>query len=231
MSQLVHYLILIKDNISYGDKMEKVVLKANERKIGTKGDLTELRKNGRVPGVFYGRQNEPISVDVTEKVLKPLVFTSEAHLISLELEGKGKHECVIKDIQFDPLTDRVIHFDLYALIAGEKIQLQVPVQFHGAAAGVKDGGLLQHLLHKVEIECLPKDIPQHLDIDITNLKIGDAILAGSLKFENISVLNPEDAVIVSVVPPKGEKETTEGEDSEETVQPVVIGKGKSEDDE
>ncbi len=211
--------------------MEIVVLKANERKIGTKGDLTELRKNGRVPGVFYGRHDEPIAVDVTEKALKPLVFTSEAHLISLEFEGKGTHECVIKDIQFDPLTDRVIHFDLYALTTGEKIQLQVPVQFHGAAVGVKDGGLLQHLLHKVEIECLPKDIPQHLDIDITNLKIGDAIHAGSLNFENISILNPEDAVIVSVVPPKGEKTTTEGEDGEETVQPVVIGKGKSEDDE
>ncbi|MBZ0199287.1 MAG: 50S ribosomal protein L25 [Ignavibacteriaceae bacterium] len=211
--------------------MEKVVLKANERKIGTKGDLTELRKNGRVPGVFYGRHDKPISVDVTEKALKPLVFTSQAHLISLELEGAGVHDCVMKDIQFDPLTDRVVHFDLYALTVGEKIQLQVPVQIRGAAVGVKDGGMLQHLLYKVEIECFPKDMPRYLDVDITNLNIGDAIHAGSLSFENITILSPEDAVIVSVVAPKGEKTADEGEEDDETAQPVVIGKGKSEEEE
>lgn len=210
--------------------MEKVVLAANERSIGTKGKLTDLRKNDRVPGVFYRRKEEPIVFDVTEKAIKPLVFTSNTHLISLEIDGREPLDCVIKDVQFDPLTDKVIHFDLYGLTKGEKIQLQVPIQLFGSAVGVKDGGLVQHPLHKVEIECLPKDIPQHLEIDITNLKIGDAIHAGDLNFENITILNAEDAVIVQVVPPKVEIATVE-EEAKEGAEPEVIGKGKPEDEE
>jgi large subunit ribosomal protein L25 len=210
--------------------MEKVVLKANERAIGTKGKLTDLRKNERVPGVFYKRQEEPIVFDVTQKAIKPLVFTSNTHLISLEIDGREAQDCVIKDIQFDPVTDKVIHFDLYGLTKGEKIQLQVPVQLLGSAAGIKDGGLLQHPLHKVEIECLPKDIPQHLEVDISSLKIGDAIHAGDLSYENITILNAADAVIVQVVPPKVEIATGEEEEAKEAAEPEVIGKGKPEEE-
>ncbi|PJB00081.1 MAG: 50S ribosomal protein L25 [Ignavibacteria bacterium CG_4_9_14_3_um_filter_36_18] len=210
--------------------MEKVVLLANERTIGTKGKLTDLRKNDRVPGVFYRRHEEPIVFDVTQKAIKPLVFTSNTHLISLEIDGREAQDCVIKDIQFDPVTDKVTHFDLYGLTKGEKIQLQVPVQLLGSAAGIKDGGILQHPLHKVEIECLPKDIPQHLEVNISNLKIGDAIHAGDLSYENIAILNAVDAVIVQVVPPKVEIATGEEEEAKEAAEPEVIGKGKPEEE-
>lgn len=212
--------------------MEKVVLKANQRSSINKTSRSEIRKNGRVPGIFYSKHEKPIAIDVTEKSIKPLVFTSETHLISLELEGKENHECVIKDIQFDPVTDRVIHFDLLGLTVGEKFQLEVPIQYHGSPVGVKEGGVLQQFLHKLEIECLPKDIPQRLDVNIQDLKLGDAIHIKDLKFENITLLNLEDSVVVAVTHPKVEKVATAEElAAEAQTQPEVIGKDKAEEEE
>jgi large subunit ribosomal protein L25 len=212
--------------------MEKVVLKANIRNDFSKSVRNTARKNGRVPGVFYSRNLKPFSFEVQEQALKPLVYTSQNHLISLQVDGQDEHECIIKDVQFDPLTDKVVHFDLYGLITGEKIELEVPLQFKGAAIGVKEGGIVQQLLHKLDIECLPKDIPQHLEIEISELKLGDAIHVSDLSFENITILNSEDTVIVAVTHPKVEKEPVPGEEGEEqTAEPEVIGKEKSEEDE
>ncbi len=212
--------------------MEKVVLKANVRNSISKASRSSLRRNGRVPGIFYSKHEKPISIDVTEKSIKPLVFTSETHLISLELDGKQEHDCVIKDIQFDPVSDRVVHFDLLGLTVGEKFQLEVPIQYHGSPAGVKEGGVLQQFMHKLEIECLPKDIPQHLDINIQDLKLGDAIHVKDLNFENITILNLEDSVVVAVTHPKVEKESTPEElAAQAEAQPEVIGKEKTEEEE
>ncbi len=209
--------------------MEKVVLKANVRTTTAKSSNNSLRREGRVPGIFYSKHSQPISVDVAEKSIKPLVFTSEAHLISLQLNENEEHECVIKDVQFDPVTDRVIHFDLLGLTVGEKFQLEVPIQFHGSPVGVKEGGVLQTLIHKLDIECLPKDIPQHLDLNIQDLKLGDAIHVADLNLENITILNPAETVIVAVTHPKAEKEpVAEGAEGAGPAEPEVIGKDKEE---
>ena len=122
--------------------METVVLKANIRKDLGKSVRNTARKNGNVPGVFYSKSIQPLSIEVQEQTLKPLVYTSQTHLISLQVEGYEDHECIIKDVQFDPLTDKVVHFDLYGLIKGEKIELEVPVQFLGSAIGVEQFHLL-----------------------------------------------------------------------------------------
>jgi large subunit ribosomal protein L25 len=214
--------------------MEKVVLNAVERKTATKSALNTLRRDKKVPGIFYVRNQKPLSVEVLEKEIKPLVFTAETHLISLMVDGKEEHECVIKDVQFDPLTDRVIHFDLLGLIKGEKFQLEVPIQFHGTAVGIKEGGILQQVLHKIEIECLPKDIPQHLEIDVTDIKLGAAIHAGDLKYDNITILTPAKSVIVTVTHPKVEVVATPEEGAEgaegAATEPEVIAKGKVEEE-
>ena len=211
--------------------MEKVVLKANIRNSITKSALNSLRKESKVPGVYYSKHGNPLVIDVTEKSIKPLVYTTETHLISLQIEGHEELECVIKDVQFDPLTDKVIHFDLLGLTSGETFQLEVPIQFHGSPVGVKEGGVLQTLLHKLEIECLPKDIPQRIDINIQDLKLGDAIHVGDLKLENMSILNPEESVIVAVTHPKAEKEVTAEGAEEAPAEPEVIGKAKAEEKE
>ena len=211
--------------------MEKVVLNANERKTITKSALNTIRNNKRVPGTFYLKNSKPVSIDVLEKEIKPLVFTAETHLISLVVEGYDEHECIIKDVQFDPVTDRVVHFDLLGLVKGEMFQLEVPIRYNGSAIGIKEGGILQQVLHKLEIECLPKDIPQHLDVDVTDIKLGAAIHAGDLKFDNINILTPEDAVVVTVTHPKVEKEPVVEELVEGEVEPEVIAKGKTEEEE
>ncbi|NWF89963.1 MAG: 50S ribosomal protein L25 [Ignavibacteriaceae bacterium] len=212
--------------------MEKKALKANIRTQMGKSTLSTLRKNGRVPGIFYSRVNEPIPIDVAEKAIKPFVFTAKTNLISLELDDNKNYECVIKDVQFDPVTESIVHFDLLGLIEGEKFQLEVPIQFQGTAVGIKEGGIVQQVLHKLEIECYPKDIPQFLTVDITNLKLGEAIHPTDLSFENISILTPAEAVIVTVVHPKIEKEPVPGEAAAEApAEPEVIGKGKAAEEE
>jgi large subunit ribosomal protein L25 len=217
--------------------MEKVIIEANERKTINKRSRNSLRNEGRVPGVLYGSRMEPIPIDVTRLKINPLVFTAKTNLISLKLDGHEEYECVIKDVQFDPVSDEVLHFDLIGLTRGEKIQLEVPIKLLGNAVGVKEGGLLQESMHKLSIECLPKDIPQLLELEVTELNIGDSIHVSDLNFENITILNPENTIVVSVVLPKVEIEVEEVEEGEElaeeegAAEPEVIGKGKESEEE
>ncbi len=217
--------------------MEKVIIEANERKTINKQSRNSLRNERRVPGVLYGSRMEAIPIDVTRLEINPLVFTAKTNLISLKLDGHEEYECVIKDVQFDPVTDEVVHFDLIGLTRGEKIQLEVPIHLLGSAVGVKEGGLLQESMHKLSIECLPKDIPQLLELEVTELNIGDSIHVSDLNFENITILNPENTIVVSVVLPKVEIEVEEVEEGEElaeeegAAEPEVIGKGKESEEE
>ena len=211
--------------------MEKVVLEANSRKTGSKSENKNRRKNGRIPGVFYMRGTNPVSIDVSEKAIKPLVFTGETHLVGLKVDNNQELDCIIKDVQFDPVSDRIVHFDLLGLTSGETFELEVPLVFKGSAVGVKDGGILQQHLHKLDIECLPQDIPQHLEIDVTDLKIGDSIHISDLNFDKVTILNSKTTVVVSVNHPKIEKEPTPEEAVAEPTEPELIGKGKDEEEE
>lgn len=211
--------------------MEKVLLEARKRENRSKSANNALRRQGRVPGVIYSNQVSPIPVDVTEGAIKPLVFTAKTHLISLNIEGQNQLDCIIKDVQFDPVTDRIVHFDLQAFDAKEKIQLEVPIHLEGSSIGVKEGGIVQHVLHKLEIECLPSDIPEEILVDISTLKLGDSVHVRDLKLDGINILNSEDAIIVLVTHPKVEKEPAPGEVTEQDAEPEVIGKGKTEEKE
>lgn len=205
--------------------MEKVELKAKKRKEFSKSYLTKLRNSGLVPGVFYLKTTDPISIEVPENSINSLVFTSETHLIDLKLDDGSEFECILKDTQFDPVTDKVIHFDLLGIISGEKIKLEVPLQFIGSPVGVREGGLLNELMHKVEVECLPRNIPEHITVDIANLKIGESINVRDLPVENFEILNAPDTVIINISSPKGAKEL-ETVATDEIKEPEVISKGK-----
>ena len=210
--------------------MEKTILKASERKDFSKSHTKKIRKDGLIPGVFYLKNTAPIHIDVSDKKINPLVFTSKTHLISLELEGHEEYDCIIKDVQFDPVTDRVIHFDLLGLTRGEKITLEIPVQLVGTPVGVKEGGIIQHVRHKIEVECLPKNIPEHIVIDVSALKLGDSIHIGDLKYEDLEFLESAESMIVQVTHPKVKEETVAAEavEGEEPAEPEVISKGKQE---
>ncbi len=212
--------------------MSELTLKAEKRSGFKRSTSRQMRKSGFVPGIYYINGGENIAIKAHELALRPVVFTDESHIINLEVEGEAKsYSCILKDVQFDPITSRLIHFDLLGLKAGEMINLEIPVALHGNAQGVKDGGILQHVLHKLEVKCLPQNIPSHIDIEISGLLIGDAIKVGDIKIENVEILNDENATVVSVVPPATQaSETAPAAEEGATSEPEVIAKGKKEEE-
>jgi large subunit ribosomal protein L25 len=212
--------------------MSEITLKVDKRTEFKKSTSNQMRKAGFIPGIYYIHGGENIAIKANELSLRPIVFTSESSIINLEIEGEPKsYSCVLKGVQFDPLTTRITHFDLLGLKEGEKITLEVTVTLNGNAPGVREGGLLQFILHKLNVSCLPKDIPSHIDIDISNLNIGDSIKVSDIKIENVEVLNEETQVIVQVVPPAAAEVVEETPAEGETpAEPEVITKGKKEEE-
>ena len=216
--------------------MAEKVLKATKREIsasGAKGIMNQLRKDGFVPGVYYSKGKEQINFTVEAITLNKYVYTSETNVLQLTFEGEEPLGAIIKDIQFDPVTDKVVHIDLLGLTLGQVLQLEIPLSFVGSAIGVKEGGILQEQLHKLDVECLPRHIPQNLEIDVSELALGDSIHVSDLDFENIKILNSDDTSVVSVVQPKVEEEEVDEDavDSDVPAQPEVISKGKTDEDE
>jgi large subunit ribosomal protein L25 len=212
--------------------MADVNIAAKPREISTKGAVNKLRREGFVPGVLYSKEMEPIIFTVPELSLKPVVYTTEMRLVNIKIGDKEEVKSILKDVQFDPVSDKIVHVDFQAITVGQVIQVQVPVNIIGQSVGVKLGGRIAQSLHKVDVECLPKNIPNHLEVDITDLDIGESILVRDLPFEDIKILNSEDASVVAIAAPRAEEEEVSEdvlEDSDET-QPEVVGKEKSEDE-
>jgi len=213
--------------------MAQVTLQGIKRELKTKGYLTELRKKGYVPAVYYAHEEENLFLAVPKNKLKPLVFSSETYLIDLNIEGIGQKTCIIKEFQLDPVTDEIIHVDFHGLKAGEKVSVEVAVHLVGIPIGVREGGIIQHSLHKIEIECLPTEIPEKIDVDITHLKIGDALHVKDLNLTQFRVLTNPDATIITIVPPALQREEAAGEaiTPSEQAEPEVIQKGKKTEEE
>jgi large subunit ribosomal protein L25 len=181
-----------------------------------------------IPGVYYVHGETNIPITVNEKSLKPLIYTSDTHVINLKLNDTDGKSCILRDIQFDPVTDRPVHFDLQGLRADEKISIEVPIVVTGGTPlGVREGGILQHVMHRLKIACLPKDIPEHIEVNAGELKMNHFIHVRDLKIETLTILENPDNSIVGVVPPTIEKEPAAGEAvAEAPAEPEVIAKGK-----
>lgn len=183
--------------------MEAITIKAQKREVG-KQAARQVRREGNVPCVLYGSHTEPVSFQVPELALKPLIFTSEMHLVRVEL-GSDAWECIMKDVDFHPVTDRPIHADFQVLQSGEKVRITVPVQYHGTPTGQKEGGDTQFLLHELQVLCYPKDIPAHIDVEIAHLQIGDAIHVSDLDVPGVEFEAEGGRTLVTVVPPRLEE--------------------------
>lgn len=179
--------------------MDVITLEAKPRALG-KSAAKAVRRQGEVPCVLYGPHQEPIHFRVPALALRPLIFTTEAHRVALSLEGQT-YDCLLKDIQFHPVTDAPVHADFYALTAGEAVIVTVPIQLVGTAAGVKAGGVLAQPLTELEIRCLPKDIPGHVEADVSGLGIGDALHVADLRVENAEVLTDPGLTVATVTAP------------------------------
>lgn len=214
--------------------MAEVTLQGITRELKTKGYLTELRKKGYVPAVYYVHGEENLYVAVPEKKLKSVVFSPETYLINLEIEGVGKKTCILKEFQLDPVTDQILHVDFHGLKAGERINVEVAIHLVGVPVGVREGGIIQHSLHKIELECLPDQIPDKIDVDVSNLKIGDSIHVKDLQIPNARVVTNPESTIITIVPPALHRETeavAPGVTGQEQAEPEVIQKGKKTEEE
>jgi large subunit ribosomal protein L25 len=185
---------------------ERVKLEVQEREAHGSRESRRLRREGRVPGVLYGRGKTPHAISVRERELRR-VLTGSAGLhaiLDVVLEGqKTVHPSILKDYQQDPLRGSVIHIDLQEVRLDEPIQAQVVVVLVGEAAGTKEGGVLSQVSREINVEALPMEVPEHIDLDVSEMRIGDALrLADLPPMEGVIFLDdPEGTVLATVTPP------------------------------
>jgi len=177
----------------------------------------QLRKDEKIPAVYYFHREDPIPLSVDLKELRSIIH-SNAHIIELHM-GDKKHICILKDLQHDPVTDEIIHADFMGITLKEDITVNVSIIVEGSAVGVRDfGGVLAQHLWEIEVKCKATNIPDNFTINVANLNIGDSIFVSDLKAENFEILTPAKSSIVSVVKATGmkiEEGAEEGEEAEE----------------
>ena len=190
-----------------------------------------LRRSGKVPGIFYGHGQQNIPVTIPELTLKPLYTTSATFIINLKLDDGSNHMCILRDIQLDPVTERPLHFDLYGLNENEVLTIEIPINLTGGISkGVREGGILQHIMHKLKVSCLPKYIPDHIEINVEELGLNKSIHVKDITVSNVKILDNETGTIVAIIPPVVVKEAETVAVVEPTAEapaePEVIAKGK-----
>ena len=181
--------------------LQVVELKANKRNTG-KQKSKKIRKEGKVPGIFYAKNDDNISIAVSPLELRPIVYTKEVKLVNLDVEGTQK-KCLLKDVRFHPVTDNIIHFDLLGINEGQKITVEVPVEFIGQPVGVRKGGVLQQGFHKSKITCMPEHLISTIQVNISNLDVGQRIQLHDLPLEGIEFAVPMDSLVCAVNIPRG----------------------------
>lgn len=188
--------------------MDALTLNAQSRTLG-RSAARAARRAGEVPCVLYGPHQEPVHFQVPVLDLRQLIYSAETHRVSINLEGNS-YDCIARHVDFDPVTDVPAHIDFYALTAGEEVSMTVPVVLVGTSVGVLAGGILSQSLNDLEIRCLPKYIPNQIEVDVTDLQVGDSLHVSDLNVENVTVMADESRTVVSVsAPAAAEAETTE----------------------
>ena len=176
--------------------MKSIDLKVYRREERGKSAARKLRKEGKVPCVIYGN-GDVIHGYVFERELKDLIYTPEVFLINIDLEGE-KLQAILKETQFHPVTDRILHVDFMKVTEDKPVKVYMPVKLVGFAKGVQAGGQLYQLMRYIKVKGLVKDIPDHLEIDVTDLGLGKSLKISDLQFDNLEILEPESAVVALV---------------------------------
>jgi large subunit ribosomal protein L25 len=192
--------------------MKSVALSAFPRTLGRRAGSRTLRASGRVPAVIYGKLNQPQNLEIKLQDIRDVVHgaASENILLNLTVQGDPKPSrlAIIQEIQHHVLSNQVLHLDLHEVAENEKVTLTVPVDSVGDAQGVKaGGGTLEHVLFKLKVRALPKDLPESLVVDVTHLEIGQAIHIGDIKAPpGVEILGDKHIVVLSVAAPISEAE-------------------------
>lgn len=181
--------------------MSHISLNVQTRSTGKRA-AKDVRQAGMIPGVIYSKSQEPIAVTVNPLDMRPVVYTSKAHLLSVTVDNKQSIECILKDISFHPMTDQILHFDLFGITADEPIIAKVPVKLVGNSKGAMLGGIVQQITKKLVIKCLPKHLPTQVEVDITNLEIGSSLRLREVSWENLTMISTPDVILVSILAPR-----------------------------
>jgi len=177
--------------------MKSITIKGTKRESVGKVATKALRNADKVPCVLYGGE-QAIHFSADEKAFKNLVYTPNVYTAKIELVDGEIFDAVVQDIQFHPITDRIIHMDFYQLFEGKPITMQIPVKLIGSSPGVINGGSLGFILRKLNVRALPKDLPDFIEADISKLKIGDKIYVTQLENDKFNILHPDNSVVVQV---------------------------------
>jgi large subunit ribosomal protein L25 len=177
--------------------MKTITIEGQLRTEFGKKATRQIRSQEQVPGVIYGGAQE-VNFTVPAAALKPVVYTADFQFVEIKLDGKS-HKCIMKDIQFDKVSDEVIHFDLLELVDDKKVVATVPIKFTGASVGVKDGGKLVTKMKNLKVKAFPKDLRENIEVDITEMKINDNLRVEDVKAPNFEILNSPRIPIASVV--------------------------------
>ncbi|MES2708536.1 MAG: 50S ribosomal protein L25 [Verrucomicrobiota bacterium] len=197
-------------------------LTAHTRKRSGSGALNSLRREGLIPGVIYGKTQESFNIRLRAKEVETILHSSvsEHILVNITVEDTNETKlALIQDVQHNPLTGAILHVDIHVIREDEKIHATVPLELTGDSAGAKAGGLVEHLVHNLSIACLPKDLPEKIEVDVTNLEINGAFHVNELKLPEgvttglgggvvvVLVAEPRVAeeVVVAAAPVKGKK--------------------------
>ena len=213
--------------------MKPVSLTAHPRSQVQRAEVTKLRAAGRVPATIYGRLGQPQNLEIVLDDINALLNHSVSENLVVDLnvakDARAQRLALVQEVQHHPLTGRVIHIDFHEVAADEKVTVSVPVETTGEAVGVKNGGSLEHVLHKVKVRCFAKDLPEQIVIDVTALEIGKAIHIGEVvPPSGVELLGDKHLTLVSVAAPRAE-EVVAATDATKAAGEVEMTKEKKED--
>ena len=216
--------------------MAEVTLEVSNRDDAGKGVARKLRQQGQIPAVVYGGHRDPAKITVDRKAVAELIQKSEHGVRSiflLKMAGTDQQRhAMIKDIQIDPLSRKMRHIDFVRVQMDEVVRVTIPVHISGTALGVKEGGILDWNVRELHVECLPGQIPDSIDVDVTNLTGHEYLRVSDLTIpEGVKVLDDPERVVVGVTHAKAEVEVAPaGEEGATAAEPEVISKGKKEEE-
>jgi large subunit ribosomal protein L25 len=177
--------------------MKSITIKGSQRESVGKKATKALRNAGKVPCVVYGG-DKPLHFSADELAFRDLVYTPNAHTVAIELDGGSSVNAVMQDIQFHPVTDKIIHIDFYQLFDDKMVTMDIPVRIQGNSPGVRNGGRLLFRKRKLAIKAFPDKLPDFFDVDISKLKIGQNISVASLLNDDFTILHPDTTVVIQV---------------------------------
>ena len=176
--------------------MKSITIQGTKRESVGKKSTKALRDAELVPCVVYGGK-ETLNFSAEERSFKGLVYTPEAHTVSIEVDG-NTIPAVLQDIQFHPITDKILHADFYQLSDDKAVVMEVPVRLTGRAKGVVAGGALRQSFRKLKLKAIPANLPDEIVVDVTPLKIGNKLYVGDIKADGFTFMHPDNAVVVAV---------------------------------